>query len=612
MTLRFEVGYKNSIQDQFNSAQFKVGRLVGINLHCFNHRKGDLKMTNQQKKSISSESKVSLLYLAGYIPFITAPVLLIVWFIVGFKLEPEIIVAFLICLLLILYQAYKAYLTFGSTRPAPAPRPLWQIIFNQLPPQRGTGRGRNKLHILIISDETTQKDVESIRKKYIGIDPQGNALEARSNDLLGIDNFEYTPEFEEKNLLDSLNSSDAIYFFWTKKVKDSKDFYAIINQWAIDNSHKPVLVVNFLPRKDYDLAFNYIPASEKVSGLWQLLARATERANQLRLQTTTFRRIWLGTIVITILITTAFIWSSYEWSKRVEELKNRDSMGVNELESLWASLEKARWRIEALPPTELQMNMKSFDEVVSDVRKTQSDTKSFDEVVNRIRVSLESRTGKRIPAEVTSDVRKSLDEFANYVLKDLMSRQGIEEGRDKSQLTFWRRYIDKDDNKTYACQVAGSGSFDDDCFPHSFDIQKTGYTYLINGALEKEVFVLWRDDFQKGNPASWSNKGEVTGYWNLDNNNSGFVEFLDNQKCFFTPIPEPKKDNYRKGLICLGVSSSDGLIKSGICLDTPKQPDFIQTEWTRNYLYRAISIMQLLPDGLLITDEMREACRKAR
>jgi hypothetical protein len=189
-----------------------------------------------------------------------------------------------------------------------------------------------------------------------------------------------------------------------------------------------------------------------------------------------------------------------------------------------------------------------------------------------------------------------------------MSRQGVEEGPDKSQLTFWRKYTDKENGVTYARQVAGSGNFPSDCFIGSYDSKISGYSHIISGAIEKQVFVLWRNDLKKGDPVSWSNDGDAMGNREIDVNGIGFIEFSDHNKCFFTPLKN-KLDNRRKGLICLGVSSPEGTVHSGICLDTPLQPDFLQTEWTKNYLYRVASIMQLLPDDLLITAEMRKQCR---
>lgn len=72
-------------------------------------------------------------------------------------------------------------------------------------------------------------------------------------------------------------------------------------------------------------------------------------------------------------------------------------------------------------------------------------------------------------------------------------------------------------------------------------------------------------------------------------------------------------DDYREGLLCLGASSfldSGNLVRSGICLDMPMKPDFLEKEWTRNFLYKTVSIIQLLPNDLLIDEGVHKNLSK--
>lgn len=357
--------------------------------------------------------------------------------------------------------------------------------------------------------------------------------------------------FENKgtNLKELLDKSQALYLFRTEATKEGNtQLWKILNKWVTEASHKPVFVVDFLP-DDYQLPFTRIPEAQAISGIWKLLAHGNERANLWRAQATTYRQFWFITVSVLIGI---LILLGLPLFQKKRELNIRNRVGEETLrDQLWTPLETTSQTLKAPQP---------------------------------------------------DNVRKLLAHYAAYEFKDLLDRLDIpEKGR---QLTFWRE-LTYENGKNYTCLIAASSPRDLVCYPGED-------SYLINCAINHKQFVLWRQDFSNKDKAAWKRNGTANGHYE---SNSGAILFEgpSSSKCSFRERP-----HRRTGILCLGIEGMPPSYEheSGLCLsdsgeDAHTSMDFLANEWTRNYLLRSISVMKLLPNELLQTQEVLDAMKKA-
>ncbi|HEV7892782.1 MAG TPA: toll/interleukin-1 receptor domain-containing protein [Pyrinomonadaceae bacterium] len=367
---------------------------------------------------------------------------------------------------------------------------------------------------------------------------------------LEVKQFVCPSDFENKDsdLEELLNESQALYLFRTEATKKSKKLWKILNKWVDEDSHKPVFVVDFLP-DDYQLPFTRIPEAQAVSGIWKLLAHGNERADLWRAQATTYRKFCFAAAGLLLAV---LILLSLPLFQKKRELAVRNRLGEETLrDQLWVPLETASQTLKAPQP---------------------------------------------------DGVRNALAHYAVYEFKDLLDRLNVPDtGR---QLTFWRE-LAYDDGKNYTCIVAASSPRPLVCYPSEED-------YLINCAIKHNQFVLWRRDFRNNDKAAWKRDGTANAHYEVG---SGAISFEGPtpSKCSFHERPHT-----RTGILCLGIEGIPPSYDhhSGLCLsdseeDSQTSQDFLSDEWTRHYLLRAISIMKLVPDEMLRTQEVLEAMRKS-
>jgi hypothetical protein len=464
--------------------------------------------------------------------------------------------------------AVRASRAFGTTESVPAPNDLWQSVFKQLLPQKGQKHQGSGLEILVICDHSTEEIFEKINTHY-------------TPDIVEIRKFKYSSsDFHKSDLKNALKTADAVYFFCTDEIHRDWEPYDTVNNWGIDNSHKPILAVNFRPPEShYQWTLNLIPQSEAVPGVWRLLARSTERASQLRELTNTFQRVWIVTIIVALFYLGLMGLSSWRGSSQwVTHLDNDDKHLEND--------NKHRQEDEKLS------QMLSPD--LERLRKFRNETamvalRNTIESLPKAKDSLNDKEGS--PGVLT---RQALTVFAMYLKKDMENRGMAEEA---GSISFWRKYTDPKTGKPYIVKVANSGS-KDDCFPGVLDPSKLNA--IAACAVESSSYVRWRRYPKSEENASWSRQGQQNGH-GIDYAGEAAIQLEGGgEKCGFL-----KGENVRDGTMCVGIG--DDPLKSGICLSTDKT--FLKEEWVKHYLYEAVSIMEIIPDSLLISEKHLEICR---
>ncbi len=463
--------------------------------------------------------------------------------------------------------AVKASRAFGTTEPVPAPSDLWQSIFKQLLPQQGKKHPGTGLEILVICDGSTEGTFEKIDTHY-------------TPDIVEIRKFKYSSSnFNKSDLKNALRTADAVYFFCTEEIHRDREPFDTVNDWGIDNSHKPILAVNFRPPESgYQWTFNLIPQTEAVPGVWRLLARSTERASQLRELTNTLQRVWISTIIIALFffgLMGLSLWlSSNQWVKHLDddnthaENDNRHQREDQKLSQM------SDGDLERLKKLRNDAAMSSLRNLIGSLQKAeglQSDKDGSPGVI----------------------ARQALAGFATYLKTDMENR-GMAD--DTGSISFWRKYVDPETGKPYIVKVARSGG-QDDCFSGVLDQSKLNS--IVACAVELTNFVRWHKDMMPGAEASWSMQGFKNGYA-ITYDETVAIQLLSNEKCGFL-----KGENKRTGTMCVGIGDNP---KSGLCLSTNKT--FPKEEWTKHYLYQAVSIMEIIPDNLLISVDHLKKCRE--
>ena len=525
------------------------------------------------------ERRKSLTYYANYTPFavfvLILCVLLINYLSQLLSLNIKFVEVLWGCLglsvLWITVLGVYAYKAFDSNQPIPAPETFWPLFFGKLATAIGrTERLLTQPKVLIIADNNTQSIAHQIEKEY-----RGKYLE--------IEQFICPHEFVNKDLVELLEQSQALYLFLTEETEKRKQLWKIVNKWVVEETHKPVFVVDFL-EDDYKLPFTRIPQAKAISGIWKLLAHGNERANIWRLRAKRYWQISSITAMFLILFVFLFLRSSssleelkkrdsIQVSNNWEEVKKRDSIDLSNLRILGANLEDTRTLFKICPPNDKNCKL--------------------------------SNTGQQPFITITSDapekVKVALDRYASFALLDLMARQG-KEGGNIGHLTFWRKFKDEKSNREFIYQVASSDQTqekDSYCFEDAS---------IIGCAIQQEQFVMWRKSFNNDIDMAWNIKDEPTGRWSATDN---AIVFSNGLKCRFAGIDEKGKEPDITGLICLGIQPSGQDVEgSGICLATPQSPDFLANKWTKNYLLRAVSIMRLIPNKLIVPQHTPEPCKR--
>jgi hypothetical protein len=478
------------------------------------------------------------------------------------------------CLATILLLALYAGRVIRSNQPPPPPAFLWRFLYNELPittPE--TLNPYTTIRILLIHDDSTESIADSVVNAY-------------RQEKLSVIKFRYTFGFEPRALKPRLESSDALYWFWTAQTSESKPLVKAVLEWSINQSHKPVLLVKFLPEAKCGIHFKKISKREVIPGIWQLLARSSERGYLWREQA---KKYWVGSLVMGVVAFMLFVLLIPS-SNSVTQLKDGVAQRVSRHDLDTTDLNnqlKKRDYLDKEYLNRLSLSMKNTKEVLEALLKNSSD-----------------KTKERI--------RETLCGFATYAVEDLLSRQEIKAVSGITELTFWRKVQREGESRIY--QVAWSQKRQLLYFPEQHSMQDTAS--IIESAFKHKAFVLWRADAKEGDDLAWSIEGQVLGNWRavMTSFNSkwypGFISFKDASRGFFISDLEVGQMENENGLMCVAVKFSNPNVEDGVCLDTALPPDFLSREWTRNYLLRVVSVMDILPDNLLITDKLVKETRR--
>jgi|GEM_PF-5198011 len=455
------------------------------------------------------------------------------------------------CLVWILCLAVKASRAFGTTDPLPAPSDLWQSVFKQLLPQKGQEHQGAGPEILVICDRSTLETFEQIRTQY-------------TPDIVEIRQFIYSSSnFDKPGLKNALRTSEGVYFFCTDEIHRGREPNDTVNNWGIDNSHKPIVAVNFRPPESlYRWTFNLIPQTEAVQGVWRLLARSTERASQLRELTNTIQRVWIVTIIIALFFLGLLGWSTWRSSDQLGDAEKLLQMASHD-----------------------HQNLANFqnDSAMSSLRNT----------IELLQTKVSTDEERRSSGVMA---RQALTVFATYLITDMSNRGLVKSG---GSISFWRQYPDPNTGDLYVVKVAKSGS-EEDCFPGVLDSNQRNS--IAACAVTSNNVVLWRRDLKDKEPASWSaRQGLQNGHAITQEGTPPIIHLDSNYECEFA-----KGQNPRNAVMCVGIGEKGP--KSGICLSADE--DFPNEEWTKHYLFQAVSIMEIIPDSLLIFEEHLNKCRE--
>lgn len=475
------------------------------------------------------------------------------------------------CILIITLCALYARHAFRSNQPPPAPAFLWRLFFNELPLTISqTVKPHTKLKALLVHDASTEIIANTIQGAY------------QQEPLLAVRLFKYTPALTTSTLRSNLDHADALYLFWTSEIKKNKQVLKTVLAWAIDQSHKPVLVVKFLPESECDINFKKVSRRDATAGVWQLLARSTERSFLWREQA---KRYWLallgtgGAFCLALLLLIPSL-------RGTGALERRDSVNRNTLNELGVKMKAINLELETLFATPT-------------AETGRLDSGSQEELVKKRAAQLESTKEK---------VQQILKDFASYAVADLMNRQNLPHSSGETQLTFLRKTFIEKEWRIY--QVAWSGERDRIYYyPLGTLAPARDAAYLIEGSFQHNAFILYRQDLKDGEEAAWNLDDQPLGYWDQK---SGSVVFNSDKSKVFFPL-RVRKDNQgrvRTALLCV-VAPLDAYTTNGACLDTTLDPSSLDTKWAKHYLLRTLTVMQLLPDSVVITKKLLQEAKMA-
>ena len=499
-----------------------------------------MNLTNEKQKS---DKKVSFKILKNFIDLIPLfiPIAVLLSILAGISEKKAILITWIIAIVgaiigfAILYK--RASEAAKSPKEFPFPSWFWRFVTNKVPSELGQVYGKDKsIKILIICDNETKKMTDSIIEKY-------------KHDSMILEKFEFRdiPNIKEI-LIDELNNSDAVYLFWTIFIKNSKSAYPIINNWALKNSDKAVLVVNMIPHERYYLTFNTIPKDEAISGIWLLFARSTERAQLWKSQANIYRKFLSG---ITLFLLSIILYLG---------IRSNGTLKKGEAFYLRETQMKATWN-------------------------------NLDDIVNFYENYFYKKNdiNKADLLMFSGAVDGYVEDKLSYLLKN--SPFTVE----FPKLSFWRIIKEEGINKLYEFAVSGAKQ------NHVKKVDLNEGTIIGGAFLNPHNFILWKKDFNNGEPACWDIDNNIVGTFVIEKDGERYIRFKESvHVCHFRPEKELIDQGRKlKGLLCFAIKTDKKTqIGVSLCI-TGGQIEFLTSTYTKNYLLRMISDIILIPNEFI-------------
>ena len=317
-------------------------------------------------------------------------------------------------------SGYRATRSFRYREPLPWPRWLWPLLFDRLPAMAGLITDpTQRTQVLVIFEQSSKTIVEQLHARYTDEHVEIKEFDCTESELPS----------KRQELTQVLSGTDAVYLIWTSHLKNSGWLSQTVVDWALQNSFKPILVVNTMPEDLYELPYVALPEEKAVSGLWRLLARSSERGRLWRSRASSNRRAFL--------ITSSLLIASIATAVSMH-IKERDR-----------SLEVER--VNETRRRELEIASKKDIEMAALQRHL---VDQLWNTANSARISLSQATG--LTAQHKLGIRDTLNGYANYIedyLESLSDTYGT-----IGSVTFWRKvsYANGSAEKQCVCEVAWS------------------------------------------------------------------------------------------------------------------------------------------------------------
>ena len=460
-------------------------------------------------------------------------------------------------------SSHRASRSFRYREPLPWPRWLWPLLFNRLPAMASLITDpTQKTRVLVIFEESSAEIVAQLHTKYVDEHVEIEEFDCTESELPS----------KRHELIQILSGIDAVYLIWTGHLKSTGWLSQVAIDWALQNSFKPILVINMIPDEPYELPYVALPKEKAVSGLWRLLARSSERGRLWRLRASGNRRAFL--VTASLLIASVAITASLflKERNRVQRAEHANELREAETEIM------ARKSIEAgvlhRHLTDQLWNTTSFArEALSQVTTLSSQQRL--------------------------DIRTTLNGYADYIedtLETLSDTYGA-----VGSVTFWRIVSYRDESqggvRECVCEVAWSDGEKQTCFTYDEDS-------IAGCAFKHGIMILYRSKDTPDYPAAaWSLKGEPIASWSP---NGFLVGNNDSFTCFYDTSGNTSHTN----LFCMAAAPrGEGAERSGICTETVLESDILESSSVRQFLSSSLTPLHALPESLIATEDAIGKCK---
>jgi len=445
-----------------------------------------------------------------------------------------VLTVFLASLIWIFLRYRRAKYAAKNPKNFPSPTWLWRFITNEVPVGLGKVYGIDqRSKVLIICDNESESIAIAIVERYKDININFEIFDYRDISNIYVD------------LLNKLNSNDAVYLFWTKFIKNSNSAYQTINSWALKNSDKPVIVVNMIPNEYYYLTFNTVPKEAAISGIWLLFSRSIERAKIWRSQAGVYRKFSIGVITCLVVL---IVFVGFRNIKLESNLKMFNTGAPESFRTkFWNNIAK------------LEDFYKKY--FYNQICFNESDLNFY---------------------------KNTIDKYTKHKLDFLENIIGM--NVESPKLSFWK--VIKNNSEVYLYEFAVSDN----------EHVKTGKSNdsIIGGAFENpHNFILWKKDMKDNEPACWDLNNDIKGNFVAEKSGKRYIRFIQKQyDCYFKNENKlPDQGRILTGVICFAFNTQNN-IQIGVSLSITGGPiEFLTSEYTKQYLLSALSEISLLPNG---------------
>lgn len=271
-------------------------------------------------QSSAAESKSSLIKKHFSLFTDIATVIAAIVALFAYFLKIDVIFSTAIYILVILFLCLGIYLRSRGRRD---PEKLYSYIKNDLLPNDSKRALGLKTDVVIVEATETQSVHIRFRKEFKNID--------------GIKFTHFVPDSSNINrqrsrLLDTLSGAESVVLIRTKELERTPWVYETVQEWALENSHAPCLVIDQLDPyelellKTHPIPENFFFISDDAKSLpWSLLKRANQRTSAWRtlakLNRATSRRLWALLFIAILAIAANHYFQSRQRRENLNAIK---------------------------------------------------------------------------------------------------------------------------------------------------------------------------------------------------------------------------------------------------------------------------------------------------